>query len=162
VSFGFDYSRQREDREYMNSLGLKFSVPLQLWNRNQGRVAYTRAGQQRAAATVAALALSIATEVREAQARVTGLAAIVEHTRGAASEVARKNTELIEQTYASGTTPFLTILESRRQQLMIQQNAAETEEKFAAAVTDWELRTAHLPTQIQSVSTRTKTAVHHR
>lgn len=148
LSFGFDMGRQREFGMEDTMAGLQISVPLPLWNRNQGRVAETQAAQQRAQASVAARDLAIDTEVKEAQARLTGLAAILDKTRGPAMELARKNTELLEQTYAGGTTPFLTIFESRRQRLMLEQNAVETEDRFAAAMTDWEMRTMHFPAPV--------------
>ena len=76
---------------------------------------------------------------------MSGLAAILEQTRGAALELARSNTKLNEETYAAGTTPFLTILESQRQRLMVEQMAVETEEKLAAAITDWQTRACAFP-----------------
>lgn len=153
LSFGFDMGRQREFSMEDTMAGLQMSVPLPLWNRNQGRVAETQSAQQRAQASVAARDLAIDTEVKEAQARLTGLAAILEKTRGPAMELARQNTELLEQTYAGGTTPFLTIFESRRQRLMLEQNAVETEDRFAAAMTDWEMRTMQFPAPVLAAFT---------
>lgn len=153
LSFGFDLGREREMEMEDTMVGLEFSLPLPLWNRNQGRIAETQAAQQRALAAVNARDLTIATEIREAQTRLTGLASILEKTRGPALQLARQNTGLLEETYAGGTSSFLTIFESRRQRLMLEQNALETEEKLAAALTDWEMRAMHFPKPVLSALT---------
>ena len=61
---------EHEPPDQPNTMGFGVSFPLPLWNRNQGRIAETQASQQRATANVEALDLTIATQVREAQARV--------------------------------------------------------------------------------------------
>lgn len=148
LSLGVDLSREREMGMHDTMVSLEVSVPLPFWNRNQGRIEEARAAQMRAITSASARELAIAAEIREAQLRVSGLAQIVEGARGTALNLARRNTELLEETYASGTTSFLTVFESRRQRLMIEQRAIEAEEKLAAAVTDWEMRTMHFPKPI--------------
>ncbi len=141
-----------EQMEHMEAtmVGLQVSVPLPLWNRNQGRVAEAQAAQQRAAAALEGRELAILTEIQEAEARLTGFADVVRRTRGQAVELARRNTQLLEETYAAGSTPFLTVFESRRQRLNVQQSAVEIEERFAAALSEWEMRTVHFPPQVRA------------
>ena len=150
IGIGAGITRQREQGMYNTMVGMVVAVPLPLWNRNQGRIAETQAAQQRATAGVEALDLTIATEIREAQARVTGLASVLTRTRGPALDLARQTTKLIEETYASGTASFLTVFESRKQRLAIEQAAIDTEEQLAAAITDWEMRTAHFPAAVRA------------
>jgi len=150
IGIGAAITREREEGMYDTMVGIGVSIPLPLWNRNQGRIAETQASQQRAAANVEALDLTIATQVREAQARVTGLAGVLARTRGPALDLARQNTKLLEETYASGTASFLTVFESRKQRLAIEQAAVDTEEQLAAAITDWEMRAAHFPPAVRA------------
>jgi cobalt-zinc-cadmium efflux system outer membrane protein len=150
VGVGAAVIREREEGMYETMVGLKVSVPLPLWNRNQGRIAETQARQERAAASVDALDLAIASEIREAQARVTGLATVLNRTRGPALDLARKNTQLIQDTYATGTASFLTVFESRKQRLSIEETALQTEEQLAAAITDWEMRTGLFPSSVRA------------
>lgn len=150
IGIGAGMTRERKEGMYETMVGVVVAVPLPLWNRNQGRIAETQAAQQRATASVAALDLTIATEIREAQARVTGLASVLTRTRGPALDLARQTTKLIEETYASGTASFLTVFESRKQRLAIEQAAIDTEEQLAAAITDWEMRTAHFPAAVRA------------
>lgn len=145
---GFDLGREREMEMHETMVGLAFSLPLPLWNRNQGRIAETRAAQERALAQVAARELAIASEIREAEERLTGLAAILNRTRGPTLALARKNTALLEQTYPAGASSFLTVLESQRQWLALERSAIETEARLASAITDWEMRTLQFPAPV--------------
>jgi hypothetical protein len=63
------------------------SMPLPLWNRNQGRVAATEAAQRRDAEDLEARDLAIGAEIREARARVTSFAEVVRKTRGPAVDL---------------------------------------------------------------------------
>jgi cobalt-zinc-cadmium efflux system outer membrane protein len=150
IGIGIEITRERDQGEWETMVGIGASVPLPLWNRNQGRIAEAQAAQQRASSNIEALDLGIATEVREAQTRVTGLAGVLARTRGAALDLARQNTKLIEETYASGAASFLTVFESRKQRLAIEQTAVEIEEQLAAAITDWEMRTTHFPDTVRA------------
>jgi cobalt-zinc-cadmium efflux system outer membrane protein len=150
IGIGAGLTREREERMYDTMVGVVVAVPLPLWNRNQGRIAETQAAQQRATAGVEALDLTIATEIREAQARVTGLASVLTRTRGPALDLARQTTKLIVETYATGAASFLTVFESRKQRLAIEQSAVNTQEQLAAAITDWEMRTAHFPPAVRA------------
>lgn len=150
IGIGANLVREREEGMYETMVGIGVAIPLPLWNRNQGRIAETQAAQQRATAAVAALDLAIATEIREAEARVTGLASVLTRTRGPALDLARQTTKLIEETYASGTASFLTVFESRKQRLAIEQSGIDTEEQLAAAITDWEMRSAHFPAAVRA------------
>jgi cobalt-zinc-cadmium efflux system outer membrane protein len=150
IGIGIEITRERHQGEWETMVGIGASIPLPLWNRNQGRIAEAQAAQQRASSNIEALDLGIATEVREAQTRVTGLAGVLARTRGAALDLARQNTKLIEETYASGAASFLTVFESRKQRLAIEQTAVEIEEQLAAAITDWEMRTTHFPDTVRA------------
>lgn len=150
LSVGLAATREREDGMYDNMVGLKFGVPLPLWNRNQGRLAELRAAGERAQTQITSRRLAIATEIREAQTRALGLAEILRQLNGTAQTQARQNTERIEQSVASGTGTFVTIYESRRQHLNLALTSLETEMQLASALTDWETRTGHFPESIRT------------
>ena len=123
---------------------LKFSIPLPLWDRNQGRLAEIQAAHERAVADIAARQLAIGTEIREAQTRALGYASVLAELRGRAATQARENTALIEQSVASGMSSFLIIFESRRQSLEIDLVTLETESQLVTAITDWQTRTGRI------------------
>lgn len=155
VSIGLAGMRQHQtfDGEISNMnntmVGVVVSVPVPIWNRNQGRIAEARAAQQRTMTALQARELAIATEVREAQIRVTGLAEVVAKTRGPAVDLARNNTKLLEDTFASGTIPFLMIFESQKQRLDLEKSALDSEEQLAASISAWETRTGYFSSRIR-------------
>ncbi len=150
LSVGLAATRERDDGMYDNMVGLKFGVPLPLWNRNQGRLAELRAAGERAQTQITSRRLAIATEIREAQTRALGLTEILRQLNGTAQTQARQNTERIEQSVASGTGTFVTIYESRRQHLNLALTSLETEMQLASALTDWETRTGHFPESVRT------------
>jgi len=124
------------------TVGLRISVPLPLWDRQQGAIAESRAAREEARAALAALDLAIATEIREAGERLQSLMALLKKAGGEDHRLARENTRLLEATYATGETPFLAVFEGRRQELALRLAAVELEEAWLAAYTEWETRTA--------------------
>jgi cobalt-zinc-cadmium efflux system outer membrane protein len=157
VGVGLAAMRQRQTFDgqignMTNSMvGIAVTIPLPLWNRNQGRIAEAQAMRQRALAGLEAKQLAIATEIREAETRMTGLAVVLGKTRGPAVELARENTKLLEETYASGGTPFLMIIESQKQRLDLEKSALQTEDQLAAAISAWEMRTGYFAPSIREV-----------
>lgn len=149
VGIGLSVSREREDRSYDTMLGLKVAIPLPLWNQNQGRLAEAQIAQRRAEDALAARDLAIVSEIREARVRAEGLASVVARLRGGALELARRNTKLLQDTYAAGATSFLTVFESRKQRLAVEQNALGAEEQLALAITDWETRSGLFPAGVR-------------
>ncbi|MEO7931846.1 MAG: TolC family protein [Chthoniobacterales bacterium] len=150
LTVGLGVSRQREDGMSENMAQLKFSLPLPVWNRNQGRIAETQAAGERAQTQITARQLAISTEIREAQTRATGLAEILRQLDGTAQAQARQNTERIQQSVASGTGTFVSIYESRRQHLTLALTSLETEMQLVSALTDWETRTGHFPAGVRA------------
>ncbi len=150
LTVGLGYTREKDGGIYDNMAQLKFSLPLPLWNRNQGRIAETQATHERALADIEARSLAIQTEIREAHTRALGYADILAQLRGTASTQAKQNTTLIEQSIASGTGSFLAIYESRRQSLTLALTSLEIEMQLTSALTDWETRTGHFPPAVRT------------
>ncbi|HEX8372995.1 MAG TPA: TolC family protein [Chthoniobacterales bacterium] len=150
LTVGLGLSQEREDGRSETMTQLRVSIPLPLWDRNQGRQAETRAATERRLALVAARKLAIATEIQEAQTKIVGLAEILRQLRSTAQTQAKQNTERIEQSVASGEGSFLTIYESRRQHLDLALSAVETEMQLASALTEWEMRTGHFPAAVRA------------
>ena len=87
-----------------------------LWNRNQGAVAAARAEQAAAMARLEAVQIGAQTEVAAASARV----AQAIHALGAMSDgviLARKNLDVVRQTYELGRGTLSDVLVEQRQYL---------------------------------------------
>ncbi len=134
-----------ESERGYGGVGVRVSIPLPLWDRQRGRLAETAAAQERARTGVAARDLAIGTEIREAEARIKGGAALVERSRGAMLDLARRNTQLVSEAYGYGQASFVSIFESQKQQLALERLALESERRLVEAVTDWETATVGFP-----------------
>ncbi len=150
LTIGIGYTREKDIGAFDNMAQLKFSLPLPLWDRNQGRITETQATHERALADIDARSLAIQTEIREARTRALGYADILAQLRGTASTQAKQNTALIEQSIASGTGSFLAIYESRRQSLTLALTSLEIEMQLTSALTDWETRSGHFPVAVRT------------
>ena len=91
------------------------SVPLPLWNRNQGRVAEALADERRGAARLAALERAIAAEVAAARARVIEVSRIERHYREAALPLSRRNVALLDRGYRQGLAPISALVQAEQQ-----------------------------------------------
>jgi outer membrane protein, heavy metal efflux system len=116
IAVGPFYSLENAiDRE--QRVGLGFSLPLPLWDRNLGNIATSKARQQQAEA-------SLALTEREVERRVTQTAATLESKRaeiqtwrtGAMAKL-REASELADRNYRLGAVPLTTYVEIQKQYL---------------------------------------------
>ncbi len=91
------------------------SVPLPLWNRNQGSVAAAVADERRAASRVAAREQGVAAEIAAARARSLELSALERRYREAALPHARRNVTLLGRGYREGLSPISALVQAEQQ-----------------------------------------------
>ncbi len=148
---GFDYSRDRsifsgpvklDDTD--NFLGFSVSVPLPLWNRNQGRIAEARATRERAAAELSALELTILTEVQIAASRVQRLQPLLQRYQDAVN-LSEQNIALLQKGYADGLTPISAVIQAQQQLSDLRRTFLETAGEYNRALIDWQTATATHP-----------------
>ena len=103
---------QRSDR----AIGVTVSIPLPLFNKNQGLLAEADAKHDQALAKIEALRLSIVGDVTTAYAEVTRLqTALGEYDRTMLPATAR-NVRLAQQGYRQGLIPVFDVVQAQRQQ----------------------------------------------
>jgi cobalt-zinc-cadmium efflux system outer membrane protein len=108
--YGAEYRRQQGISGKSNSLGFFFSVPLPLFNRNQGEIARVRAENEQLGRQIDALKLQIATEVKTAyqELRAAGdLVSGIEHDLLKPAQEARDTAAYVYRTGASSLIEFL-------------------------------------------------------
>ncbi len=152
---GFDYSRERsifseptrlDDTD--NFIGLSVSIPLPLWNRNQGRVAEARATQQRAEAELKALELRIATEAQTTENQMRRWLGILRQYREESIKLAEENIALLQKGYADGLVNITAVIQAQQQLTELRQNSLDALGEFIRAKTEWETATSVvLPTK---------------
>ena len=107
---GMEYRRQQGVNGRGNSLGLFFSAPLPVYNRNQGEIARVRAAQEQGRKTLDALEAQITGEVSTAYQEfesARSLVAEIERDLLKPSEEARTTTAYVYQAGASSLTDVL-------------------------------------------------------
>jgi outer membrane protein, heavy metal efflux system len=113
-TFGAEYRRQQGVNGKGNLLGLFVSVPLPVFNRNQGEIARAEAEQSKAGRSLAALETNVAGEVASAyQEFETARQLLVEMERDLLQPVAdaRAGTTYV---YQAGATSLLDVLDAQR------------------------------------------------
>jgi outer membrane protein, heavy metal efflux system len=145
---GFDYSRDvgKFDAPIGNKtddfIGLSVSIPLPLWNRNQGRITEARATQQRAEAGLKALELRIATEVQTDENQMRRWLEILRQYREEAIKLAEENIALLQKGYADGLVNITAVIQAQQQLTELRQNSLDALGEFIRAKTEWETATS--------------------
>jgi cobalt-zinc-cadmium efflux system outer membrane protein len=116
VTVGLAYSRSRAVAVGDNpaSLGVTLSVPLPLFNRNQGAIRRARVEADRAARAADALEARIGQEVAGAAARYRAAAEKVARYDGGALQRADHALQVGEETWLAGDRSLLEYLEAER------------------------------------------------
>ncbi len=96
-------------------LGVGISVPLPLFNRNQGRIAAARAEGRRAAARLIGLERTVEAEVETATRRVEELAQVAAEYRERIVPRATRNVTLLEKGYRQGLIGVSVLVQGEQQ-----------------------------------------------
>lgn len=145
---GFDYSRDRSIFEAPvgtkvdNFIGVSLSIPLPLWNKNQGRVSEAQATEQRARAELSALELRIRAEAQSAENRIRRRRAILDQYRTESVKLAEDNLALLQRGYADGLVGITAVIQAQQQLTELRQASLEAVAQLTRALTEWEAATA--------------------
>lgn len=144
---GFDYSRSVGKfgapigTKADNFFGISLSVPLPLWNKNQGRVSEAQATQRRAEAELSALELRIAAEAQTAENQMHRLLGILRLYRDESLKLAEANIALLQKGYADGLVSITAVIQAQQQLTELRQSSLEVLGEFIRAKTEWETAT---------------------
>ena len=144
---GFDYSRSVGKFDAPigtktdNFLGVGVSIPLPLWNKNQGRISEAQATQQRAEAELQALDLRIATETQTAENQMRRLLGILRQYREESIKLAEENIALLRKGYADGLVSMTAVIQAQQQLTELRRSYLEALAEFIRAKTEWETAT---------------------
>lgn len=145
---GFDYSRDRSIFEAPigtkvdNFIGVSISIPLPLWNKNQGRVSEAQATEQRARAELHALELRIMAEAQSAENQILRLLSILRQYRDESLKLAEANIALLQKGYADGLVSITAVIQAQQQLTELRQSSLEVAAQLARALTEWQTVTA--------------------
>ena len=138
VSAGFFAAREQQDvtprhTERTGFVGFRISIPLPLWNRNQGEIAEKAASAERARLEKEALAMQITSEADTARQEMEANAALLRETRDQFLPLVIEQTTKLEKAYESGQTDLITVLRARDQRLELESGALDAARDFHLA-----------------------------
>jgi cobalt-zinc-cadmium efflux system outer membrane protein len=95
-------------------MGFYFSMPLQIFNKNQGEIARAQRERSQADAKVAALQASVNLEVAQAYRQYTTARNLLESTEGDLLQRARSVRDTTEYAYQRGEASLIEFLDAQR------------------------------------------------
>ena len=149
VGFGYDRARQAVTGAPSQSadqlLGLRLTVPLPVWNRNQGRIAEAGAREGQATSTVAALELTILSEIESAHRRVADFGRVAESYRAGVAPLSDRTVQVAQDAYRQGLANVTQVVQVQRQQTEVRAAYLEALAQQRRAAIDLEVATATSP-----------------
>ena len=119
-SVGLDYENERTVDEPAGLgtnefVGFKISIPLALWNRNEGKVHEQQAAADQARQQIEALRLTIRTEIATGIAQATKLREVVTSYQTTLLPRLTATTELLKKGYAEGLSDATKLIQAQQQ-----------------------------------------------
>lgn len=151
-SIGFGYERDVSnfdfagvERQRDEFLGFRLSIPLPIWNQNEGRIDETRASRSKAETQVEAVNVRIIKEIDSARAKVVGLSSVVKQYENESLNLAEQNVRLLNQSYRDGLLPISAVIQGQQQLVDVRQSYANTLRDYLLAVVELEFSQAANP-----------------
>jgi cobalt-zinc-cadmium efflux system outer membrane protein len=142
VSAGLMVDRSRTMDEPMGleketMIGVRFSIPLPFWNKNQGEVAEMAAMRSRAGMEVEALRLKAQGEVSSARKEMERLLPFLTENTGQLLPMAKRQIELVREAYGNNKASLQDVLRARDQLLMVEMDTVDALRDFHLARVRW-------------------------
>lgn len=102
-----------------NALAVSLAIPLPLLNTNKGRIQETSAVSIQATQQLAALALSIKTEVAQAYVQAVNLQQALQQAKEQSLPLSESNIRLAEQAYSTGQLSLFDVIQAQQQHVDI-------------------------------------------
>jgi cobalt-zinc-cadmium efflux system outer membrane protein len=130
-TLGAEYLRQQGVNGEGNSLGLYFSVPVPVFNRNQGEIERARLEQRQAQLRIRALESAIAGELEDAYEQFMTARQLLEKIENRMLGPARDVRDIMEFSYRHGDATLLELLDAERAFKETMQSHNEARAEFA-------------------------------
>lgn len=125
-----------------NFIGITLTIPLPLFNKNQGKIAEAEANRQQAGANVNAIDLLIAAEIEAPAAEMRRLHTVLERYQTETLKLADENIALLQKGYTEGLVPITTVIQAQQQVTELRQGYLDTLAAYTMARTRWETAAA--------------------
>ena len=118
-------------------IGVKISIPLPFWNKNQGEIAETTAMRSRTLAEVQVLRLKALGEVSAAKREMDLLLPFLTESTAQLLPQARQQIELVRESYINNKASVQDILKARDQLQMVEMERVKALRDFHLARVRW-------------------------
>jgi len=133
--------------------GLRLSIPLPFWNKNQGEIAEKNAAAARAMLETKALVSDITNQVEAARADMAANAKLATDTKDTLLPLVLQQTDRLERAYETGQTDLFTILRAREQRLLLESAVLDATRDYHLARIRYETATGkHAPAANAAIS----------
>jgi len=119
-------------------LGFRVSVPLPIWNKNEGGIAEAQATAARLDKEVAALGFAIRAEAEAARGEMRALAELISEMDASLLPQASTLEEQLRASYVTGQTPLTEVLRARARRLELSQRRLDALRDFHLARARWD------------------------
>ena len=126
-------------------LGVKFSIPMPVHNRNQGRLRELRAELTRAQREADALDLKVVSEVAAARIKAEQTRKIVEGYRTAVLPLGEESERALVDAYQQGQVSLFQVIQGQQQRLALESGAITADTAYAIALTELQTATGRSP-----------------
>jgi cobalt-zinc-cadmium efflux system outer membrane protein len=134
-ALGTEYRRQQGVNGKSNTLGLFFSVPLPVFNRNQGEIARVQAEQEQLRRQIQALKAQVHTEVKTAFQEFRSARELVESIENDLLKPAEQARDTSAYVYRSGASSLIEFLDAQRAFNETMQSYYEAQAAYRRALT---------------------------
>ena len=117
------------------TVGLRFSLPLPFWNRNDGRIAETAAAATRAGLEADVLAARVAAETTGTRAELRALAKLAVQLDAVLLPKAEQIEKQLRTAYTSGLVALPVVLRARDQRLQLRRQQLDALRDYHLALT---------------------------
>jgi cobalt-zinc-cadmium efflux system outer membrane protein len=142
---GPEWQRTTSGRDSAGFVGFQLSIPLPIWNRNEGEIAEKIASAERARLESEALGKVIESEAETARQEMIAHAALARETRQDLLPLVVEQAKALEKAYETGQTDLLSVLRAREQRLQLEAAALDAERDFHLARVRHEAATGGAP-----------------
>jgi len=146
VSAGVFGGPENQNNQGTGFFGFRLSIPLPLWNKNEGEIAEKAATAERARLESEALSKQIISDAENARKEMLANANLAKETRDSLLPLVIEQTNKLEKAYETGQTDLLTVLRAREQRLQMEAAALDAVRDFHLARIRYEAATGrHAP-----------------
>lgn len=155
IGLGYDRDLSKFDSALIEDkkddfLGVRLTIPLPLWNQNEGNIMGARATRSRAQAELSSIDLKITSEIQSARAEVLRLLPVVKQYEEESLKLSEDNARILHRSYSDGLVPISSVIQAQQQLVEIREAYTDSLKDFVRASTDLETALASSPFLLRS------------